>query len=220
MGEFFFERSFTDDLLYLLAMPAVPLPTETPAHFNTTRRKPPAGSWAGDRIILLGAWVEEWPESVEEAESPATLYNEAHCIDKVIFSYGGSKEEAYPQERVWVLRNLSQKIYVRSDRLPARVYGGGEHSLVLPGEEGYIQPGLRSTPRLINVLLARIGWSEDPSTAMACDMELTEGEWAGDRVDIRLLEGADLEGWVDASDDEAGRLQTIWSEDGVPMWHL
>jgi len=79
--------------------------------------------------------------------------------------------------------------------------------------------GLEGYPGLGNALLANIGWSDDSSTSMRCGYgcDPTRGSWAGDRIDVRLMddimEDMTQEGWKDISRQEAAKLHSIWRED-------
>lgn len=72
-------------------------------------------SWAGDRIICIGELLQDWPESILAAdnckslESPHFLYWNAVQTSSVRApKYSGNG----------VLRNLTKKIYVRSEGIP------------------------------------------------------------------------------------------------------
>ena len=60
LGEFFATRT-CEDLIYLLAIPAVPLKNTLS---NPATRLQVAGTWAGDRIICLGDYADSWPDGV------------------------------------------------------------------------------------------------------------------------------------------------------------
>ncbi|KDR69810.1 hypothetical protein GALMADRAFT_214894 [Galerina marginata CBS 339.88] len=231
MGEFFFSGESTT-LMYLLALPAVPLKNATS---DLARGAQPAGSWAGDRIICLGDYADSWPKGkvlatdfqpleapeennveqggktskdADDLKSPSDFTDQCRTLSRV--SYGEGKAIAYPLDRVWVLRNLTKKIYVRSNGVPT---ASGNGSL------SYDQPeGFAGYPGLGNILVANIGWSDDPSVSMCYDGNLVNGKWAGDRIDVRLFEDIEeeisAEGWADDTRKQAKRLYDIWLEDG------
>ena len=218
LGEFFASRT-SDELMYLLAIPAVPLKNP-----STLRGVDVAGSWAGDRIICLGDYADSWPDGVvsdgdfsqaasgvtSESEdatdrSPQTFTESCRTIRTV--DYGYEKHVSYPTDRVWALRNISKELYVRSDGVPT--INGGENFTYEDHD------GLEGFPNLGHVLLKNILWSDDESTAMY--FSDVRGAWAGDRIDIRLMDDVAEEmqegGWVDISRREVTILYDIFLED-------
>lgn len=82
-----------------------------------------------------------------------------------------------------------------------------------------------STPGLGHVLLSKIGWSQPPSvTSMSWDDAgtFTQGDWAGDRFEVRSYNEvkAELElgDWIDVTNQEAQRFICIWKADGCMYW--
>jgi len=206
--------------MYLLAIPAVPL--TNPSTFKGLNI---AGAWAGDRIICLGDYADSWPDGVvgdgdfsqaasgvaSESEdatdrSPQAFTESCRTVRTV--NYGYEKDVSYPTDRVWALRNISKKLYVRSDGVPT-INGGNNFTY----ED---HDGLEGFPNLGHVLLANILWSSDNSTPM--DFSDVQGAWAGDRVDIRLMddvaEEIQEEEWMDISRREATILYNILLEEG------
>ena len=102
-----------------------------------------------------------------------------------------------------VLRNLSQRVFVRSDTLNEIMIGRPENR------------GLGS------VLVAHICWSTDPSTATPYN-GLHRGIWAGDRFDIVPLKDFDAggPGWEDVTASVASTMVDIWEADfaGRESW--
>jgi hypothetical protein len=107
------------------------------------------------------------------------------------------EEYLEPPEPVMVLRNLSKRVYLRSDTLPFtgrdRVWGFGR------------------------AILSRICWSTDPSVSMLCEGDIHRGVWAGDRFDVVELDdfGASIEelessGWKDVTSEVREELIAIW----------
>lgn len=237
MAEFFFSDEPTQ-LIYLLAIPPIPL-----KNASSNRQELPGG-WAGDRIICIGNGAHSWPDGVvtaadfqgstsdaswtsddetsdEDSDTDAALQDPTKrpsasfirlCHSARSTDFDQETRAAYPEDQVWVLRSISKKLYIRSDRIPVRnrgnrlAYGVGHR-------------GLESYPGLGNALLANIGWSDDSSTSMRCGYRCdpTRGSWAGDRIDVRLLdhvmEDMTQEGWKDISRQEAAKLHRIWCED-------
>ncbi|KAF8901888.1 hypothetical protein CPB84DRAFT_1776933 [Gymnopilus junonius] len=193
LGEFFFSDE-TDDLMYLLAIPVCPL--------RTWSRDPVmAGTWAGNRVICLGDYARTWPEEKVSPNdlTPGQLSNVTNPMNI---------KEAYPMDRVWVLRNLTKKIFVRSNGIPT------------PGEDGTMSygnhQGFIGEPGLGNVLLSRIAWSDDSSISMTYEdaEDISRGSWAADRFDVRgydeVKEELARDGWLDHTRVEAKRLYGIW----------
>jgi len=173
------------------------------------------GGWAGDRIICLGNHSHSWPDGVvpaadfQESTSDVSWTSNDETCDEDSDTDAASQEPtkrpsasfiklchparftdfdqeiraAYPEDQVWVLRNISKKLYIRSDGIPVRNRGNR-----LTYEVGH--RGLESYPGLGNALLANIGWSDDSSTSMRCGYgcDPTRGSWAGDRIDVRLMD--------------------------------
>ncbi|KIM36819.1 hypothetical protein M413DRAFT_448943 [Hebeloma cylindrosporum] len=220
MGEFFFSEK-PGLLIDLLATPAVPLNN---ASSDPSTKKEVAGAWAGDRIICLGDYSRSWPDGVvsaadflepiadEDWQDPTKCpsgYFSSSCNAVRSVDFGHEKLAAYPEDEVWLLRNISKKLYVRSDGIPANNTG---YHLTYEGHRG-----LQRYPGLGSVLVANIGWSEDGSTAMPwCGCELTTGSWAGDRIDVCLMdhviEVMSQERWKDISRQEAVKLHGIWRD--------
>jgi hypothetical protein len=216
MREFFFSDPLKK-LIYLLAIPAVPLKN---ASSDPTAEKEVAGAWAGDRIICLGSYARSWPNGVvtdadfSEMASEAKHYSAAFtesCKTVETVDFGDEWKASYPNGSIWVLRNLNKKLYVRSNGIPT---ASKDYRLTYAGH-----CGLQGFPGLGNVLLANIGWSEHDSTLMCYSGRgnLANGRWAGDRIDVCLMddvvEDMTKEGWKDISRQEAIRLYEIWCEE-------
>ncbi|KAJ3514776.1 hypothetical protein NLJ89_g2179 [Agrocybe chaxingu] len=220
LGELFFDLRPVE-ILYLLAIPLVPI--DSSASTLDDRDVILPGTWAGDRIIALGDYAEDWPigafvqEDFGRVGPRATFDNTVPqefvwtCSKKRLF-HCANEEEAYPQDRVWVLRNLTKKVYVRSNRVPDEVEEG-KLSYGSPAFDGRI-------PGLAQIMLGRIAWSSDPMINMEYNKneDITRGTWAGDRLDVRLFETVredmKADGWQDVSRAEAERLYQIWLVDG------
>ena len=107
------------------------------------------------------------------------------------------EEYLEPPEPVMVLRNLSKRVYLRSDTLPFvahdPVWGFGR------------------------AVLSRICWSTDGSVSMICKGDIHRGVWAGDRFDVVELDdfGASIgeiesSGWKDVTSEVREELITLW----------
>ena len=218
LGEFFTTRT-CDDLIYLLAIPAVPLKTlSTPPTRGVV-----AGAWAGDRIICLGDYADSWPDGVINdgdflqtasdvasdgaiERSPQVFTESCRNIGSVNCGY--EKRNSYPNDRVWALRNISKKLYVRSDGIPTV---NDEKNLTYKAHDG-----LQGFPNFGHVLLANIVWSDDDSTPMS--FSDVQGGWAGDRIDVHLMDDVAEElqegGWKDISRQEVITLYDIFVDEG------
>lgn len=211
MGEFFFSGYFPTAIMKLLAIPPKNDPTESKAKDNAIE------SWAQDRIICIGDYVNDWPDSILNSddghtlESPKFLYDNAR---KISYYDLPRKCPTYPGHGA-VLRNLTKKIYVRANGIPV-LCRDDEKLRIFDNPPARIDciPGLGS------VLLGRVGWSADPSASMSWAEAdtLTAGEWAGDRFDVRSYDEVKNElesgGWVDGTEEEALRITDLWDADG------
>lgn len=112
-----------------------------------------------------------------------TQPNAAHklsqsCRDFGSVDCGYEEPVSYLSDRVWALRNICKKLYVRSDGIPTI---DREKNLSYANYNG-----LRGFPGLGHALLTNIVWSDDTSTAM--QFSDVQGSWVGDRVDVRLMD--------------------------------
>ena len=211
LGELFFTTRTSDSLIYLLAVPAIPLKL-----INTSSNgSVVAGAWAGDRIICLGDYAYTWPggprvndahflQTASHVASPQT-FSES-CTNFRSVNCGYERQVSYPNDGVWALRNLSKKLYVRSDGIPTI---NDENNLTYEAHDG-----LQGFPNLGHALLANIVWSDDSSTSMR--FRDVQGSWAGDRIDVRLMDDVAeeiQEGWKDISRQEAVTLYNIFVEE-------
>ncbi|KIM36809.1 hypothetical protein M413DRAFT_448934 [Hebeloma cylindrosporum] len=215
LGEFF-SSATSHSLMYLLAVPAVPLALESES-FHPSDPPEVAGAWAGDRVVCFGDYARSWPDGIDgdslqtvttsdedsedESESPQLLFM-ASCREYTYVDRG-YKRESYPNNRIWALRNISKKLYVRSDGIP--IIDENKNLTY------YVRSGLQGLPGFGQVLLTNILWSDDNSTSMP--FSDVQGSWAGDRLDIRLMddvvEELQEEGWKDISRQEAIKLYNI-----------
>ena len=157
-------------------------------------------SWAGCRISCLGDYADEPPGMVSEAEYEErdTYKALAKNPQRVLYYFLKKTSRAYeypfrsvelrvvrmlvdrPKPASPVFRNLTKREYIRED-----VGMGGHHT---------------KCSFFGRVLLARICWSTDPSSAMKYDM--CNGKWAGDRIDCVELQNLEsvLGGQLDNHD--------------------
>lgn len=112
----------------------------------------------------------------------------------------------FPEDREWVLRNLTSREYVRSRSIafnPGSVWG----------------PWM-ARPGFGEVLLSRICWCREPSD---CVRNLHAGVWAGHRFDIttmdRFVEWAEPEhAWKDVGEEVAKEIGAIWEREYGSNW--
>lgn len=97
---------------------------------------------------------------------------------------------------VWVARNLTKNLYLRSDTLSVL---GGDTNL------GFGR-----------AILSRICWSTDGTTSMPWDGDIHRGVWAGDCFDIVPLSSHEKEvellktEWTDCTDEVREEMIAIW----------
>ncbi|KAF8636835.1 hypothetical protein AX17_003227 [Amanita inopinata Kibby_2008] len=193
------------------------------------------GSWAGGRIVCIGDYAITYPkgmlthreleeiedmyldednseEGYEDDDPAPTLYAfaEEWYSDQPMsladpHSLDGESE--YPERKVWHLRNLNRREYVRSDALglmcPERA---SANSKVAPG--------------LCHALLACVCWSTEKErfgSRKDGEVEMGQGKWAGDRIEICLANAVndEEEGWKDISPQVSRQLANIWKSQGL-----
>ena len=110
-------------------------------------------------------------------------------------------------KNVAILRNLSKRVFVRSDTLSEIMVGTTKHGA------------------LGRVVVAHICWSTDDSTAMLYDGGIHRGEWAGDAFDIvspnNFNPGAESTGdlaWKDVTASVASTMKNIWEAEFESEW--
>lgn len=120
-----------------------------------------------------------------------------------------SDREFFPTEEPWILRNLTQKQFVRAEAIalkPEFIHGPDINIL------GFSE-----------VLLSRICWSSSPAFGIEDPTNISRGMWAGHRFDITTLarhqeETARKNDWVDVSDEVAQEIATIWQSNLGADW--
>ncbi|KAG5649658.1 hypothetical protein H0H81_002664 [Sphagnurus paluster] len=140
------------------------------------------GSWGGHRLMLISDYSEKgrYPNGVLTAEDEVNLYLAAEEWETVPHISLPDNPVAFAHDKVWVLRNLTQGVYVRSDafRMAAEDMEGPE--------------AMRGRT-LADVLLSEIHWSCESDHGIS-----GSGKWAGDRFDICVGDAVDdEEGWED-----------------------
>jgi len=177
---------------------------------------PDVGAWAGQRLICAGDHMEQCPAGIineeEEAEvqryaeekesKSATLYHFASdTFTKIpLPSFDADKFDSGRQ--VWVLRNLSKRVYVRAD--------------VLAGKPGATGPFLEPFG-FGDLLLTNITWSTDKIN-MDYGHILVLGPWAGDKFDIVPWDVAkkdikkEKKAWKDVSEEQAKRTRLLLAD--------
>ncbi|CAA7263064.1 unnamed protein product [Cyclocybe aegerita] len=194
------------------------------------------GDWAGSRILFLGDYSETMPpdsicdpdldvlaempqgNSESDRDSEDEENDESGEKEFVYLVYRRSRRvqriyihwRAIHEDSLWILRNLNKKLYIRSNGVPTF----NESSPMRYGNKRF---GV--APHLGQVLLARCAWSSDGSCSMGYEGELnlTEGDWAGDRFDIRAFEEVaeelHQEGWEDVTRTLARQIYDIYRSD-------
>lgn len=160
-------------------------------------------AWAGDRIICVGDYIEDWPDGllsqreVEEMEAKDTtsLYDMIRLVpyDEVDAAHI-PRMTVYEHETPIVLRNLTKRQFVREDVLFHELASGPL------ADDEQIQLG--------HVVVSLICWSGDHYMA--------EGLWAGNRLDVVSVKTLEEEldagdPWQDATRSCAKLLKSIAS---------
>ncbi|VDB91933.1 unnamed protein product [Peniophora sp. CBMAI 1063] len=174
------------------------------------------GSWAGDRIITAGDYIDELPENLltpdEEAEmviEGARFYNFAyhHYEGHAPLAFKpflrippdavgdhlrarlllDSTSPRYPLHGTWVLCNISRKAYIRADALTTLDW---QINCQIDG------PFIRGTNAAVDLgtlVIMMTSCSDDLGDVG------TAGPWAGDRLAVIGVEELEGEGWEDVS---------------------
>ncbi|KAG5650338.1 hypothetical protein H0H81_012572 [Sphagnurus paluster] len=165
------------------------------------------GSWAGDRLMFISEYNREgyYPEGVLTAEETEEfdeegLYYVAKKWEKVPQWPSSLPDDAevFAHDKVWVVRNLSKRVYVRSDAFGT----AAEHMRGPEAMKG------RS---LADVILSGIHWSTHGDRG-----GFGWGKWVGDRFDICVGDVVKSEeGWEDVSQAIA-KVRAMWYRCDVP----
>ncbi|KAG5925158.1 hypothetical protein E4U61_002272 [Claviceps capensis] len=119
------------------------------------------------------------------------------------------RDDFYPQDEVWILRNLTTHQYVRREPLE-------------------LQPGLAHGPFVRgigfgSVVLSRISWSTDSSVSLQDPTgRIHRAPWAGHRFDITTMTRHEKltagQNWTDVSEELVEEVTAIWSTELGPNW--
>ncbi|PVF94257.1 hypothetical protein CPB86DRAFT_800607 [Serendipita vermifera] len=150
------------------------------------------GSWAGDRIILLGGYAHEFPPGIPPRKSvDPTMDTDAplqiiETVRNVVWPQGPNDKE-----HIIAVRNLSAREYLTSRLFPADPEHWG----------------------LAQALFSKLSWSSDPTLGWYLNHpNWHAGPWAGARVDmISLQDMKDLDGWKDITEETFRGLAKLCS---------
>ncbi|KAG6301126.1 hypothetical protein E4U09_005818 [Claviceps aff. purpurea] len=119
------------------------------------------------------------------------------------------RDDFYPRDEVWILRNLTTHQYVRREPLE-------------------LQPGLAHGPFVRgigfgSVVLSRISWSSDSNVALNDPTgRIHRGLWAGHRFDITTMTRHEKltagQNWTDVTEELVEEVTAIWAADMGPNW--
>ncbi|KAG6122424.1 hypothetical protein E4U14_007250 [Claviceps sp. LM454 group G7] len=119
------------------------------------------------------------------------------------------RDDFYPRDEVWILRNLTTRQYVRREPLE-------------------LQPGLAHGPFVRgigfgSVVLSRISWSSDPSVSLQDPTgRIHRAPWAGHRFDITTMTRHEKltagQNWTDVTEELVEEVTAIWSAKMGPKW--
>ncbi|KAJ3503004.1 hypothetical protein NLJ89_g8630 [Agrocybe chaxingu] len=210
-----------EDVMLRLLVPPSPMEVRTCDERSLRRGDledpdAPLSDWAGSRILFLGAYSDTMPpNSVSDLDLDvlAEMAQPKSDRDSEDEENDGSDEKKNHISLVsafWILRNLNKKLYVRSNGIPTI----NKSSPMRYGNKWFY-----IAPHLGQVLLARCAWSSDWSCSMQYEGELnlTQGDWAGDRFDIRAFEEVaeelHQEGWEDVTRTLARQIYDIYRSD-------
>ncbi|KIY63568.1 hypothetical protein CYLTODRAFT_403032 [Cylindrobasidium torrendii FP15055 ss-10] len=184
------------DLIWLFTVPVdgqtVP-PIASPVYKKSRGRTPagyvPVSSWAGDRIIVADEYggtarkqlpadvLAAYPDSDPDDELLRFVLENFKHVSIPVYESLGDSDAFFPNDRVWVVRNLTKKWYARSD--------------VLVKAKNRCGPHVTSGLSLGDLIWADAGGSMSGGVG--------EGG-AGDRFDIQELASVEgVEGWEDLS---------------------
>ncbi|KAG5959227.1 hypothetical protein E4U57_000837 [Claviceps arundinis] len=131
------------------------------------------------------------------------------CFQTVKDVWYMKRDDFYPRDEVWILRNLTTQQYVRREPLE-------------------LEPGLAHGPFVRgigfgSVVLSRISWSSDNSTALNDPTgRIHRGLWAGHRFDITTMTRHEKltagQNWTDVTEEVVEEVTAIWSADLGPNW--
>jgi hypothetical protein len=211
LGECLFDTT-PSMLILFLGVPTSPITS------SSHSRGQPIGSWAGDRIICIGDYAEDYPPDLLTAGEVASLKAKLDEDDSAINLYcitddfhhcpTISTPEELCTDDIWVLRKLTKFEYVRAD------------TLTVSGTP--VRGAFTGFPGLGEVVLSRISWSTGNSTSMSYKGDITRGVWAGDRFDIRTIESTENpcngEHWKDVSEEVTQEIFAIWESEYGPNW--
>jgi hypothetical protein len=101
-----------------------------------------------------------------------------------------SCQEFFPQDRTWVLRNLTKRETVSSDSLNGPLPRKAKAVTALTFED---------------LLLMKICWTEKNNCRYEKDLGIDQGTWAGDKFDIVTMEvhqkETEVNDWIDVSEE-------------------
>ena len=118
-------------------------------------------------------------------------------------------DDFYPANQSWILRNLTTKEYVHSGAIAVKP----EH--ICGPHIGCLGFG--------EVVLSRICWSPEDSTAMGYQGKIHQGVWAGHKFDITTVSRhrqslSDETTWKDVSTEVAAEIAQIWEAEYGSDW--
>ncbi|KAG6063894.1 hypothetical protein E4U32_000785 [Claviceps aff. humidiphila group G2b] len=139
------------------------------------------------------------------------VYALAHdpCYQTVTDVFFMERDDFYPRDETWILRNLTTQQYVRREPLE-------------------LEPGLAHGPFVRGigfggVVLSRISWSSDDNTALYDPTgRIHRGLWAGHRFDITTMTRHEKltagQNWTDVTEELVEEVTAIWSATLGPNW--
>lgn len=191
-------------------------------------------SWAGDRIICVGDYIQAGDEpkgvlteeELEELEdSPrTTLFSKTYTSNAVFdfdkwFRYPIIIEKHLTSEDRSIFNSLTSDSYAyqTASRLEQPVAlrclrNLSRHEYVRgQAVDEFNKKTSSNDVNLGTVMVLHICWSSDSSTSMCYDGDIHRGKWAGERFDITTVDSVkDANVWKDVSVEVMETVEAIW----------
>jgi hypothetical protein len=188
------------------------------------REKTEIAPWAGKRIICIGDYARDYPESflTQQERDEISEENMYHYVCDFF-----EKPVIYAQ--MWAYNYKRTYNYVKNSNLDANILEKLTHNIkpIYAKNSEYILRNL-STKEYVcankipkpamfglgHILIIQTCWSSDPSISMNYNDDITRGPWAGNRFDITTIENIDIN-WKDVSRETITKTKNIFDADAA-----